>query len=137
MSSTPAFFVTPKTIAARLQNSDGTSLVTVYTPPTAGAKIAALMAVSTDSAARDIGLFITKGGVDYPLCTVAVPITAGTIAATPQVNLINRTSAPGLPLDSDGQAYILLETGAVLKAKALVAITAATFMNIVGVAAEA
>lgn len=137
MSSTPAFFVTPRTIAARLQNSDGTTLVQVYSPPVSGAKVVSLMAASTDGTARDIGLFITKGGVDYPIGTVGVPITAGTIAATPQVNLLNRTSFPGLPIDSDGQPYILLETGAVLKAKALVAITAAAFMNITGVAAEA
>lgn len=137
MSSTPAFFVTPKTIAARLQNSDGTSLVTVYTPPAGGAKVVSLVAASTDGTARDIQLTITKGGVDYPLGTTQVAITAGTIAATAQTNLINRTQYPGLPVDSDGQPYLLLESGAVLKAKSLVAVTAAAFVNILGVAAEA
>lgn len=137
MSSTPAFFVTPKTIAARLQNSDGTSLVTVYTPPVSGAKVVALMGSSTDATARDIQLAITKGGVDYPIGTTTVAITSGTIAATAQTNLLNRTNFPGLPVDSDGQPYLLLETGAVLKAKSLVAVTAAAFVNIVGTAAEA
>lgn len=135
MSATPAFFVTPKTSGVQIVNADGTALKTIHTPTTA-TKVTAVMASSSDTAARDVTLYITKGGVDYPLGTVGIPITAGTIAATGGVNLLDPSKIPGLPLDSDGQRYLLLEVGAVLKAAVLVAVTAAKAINIVAVGAE-
>lgn len=120
-----------KTSPARIANGDGTNLITVVTPGAQGQKVTSLIASSDDTAARDLQLVITKGAVDYPLGTVAIPITAGTIAATPHVDLLAPGMMPGLPTDSDGNPYLLLETGAVLKAKVLVAVTAAKFINII------
>ena len=131
MANAPIFPGAFKTSAARLQNSDSTNLVTVLTPPTNGSKVVGIMVTSDDSSARDLQLVVTKGGVDYPIGTIQIAITAGTIAATAAVNMLDVAKLPGLPIDRDGQRYLLLESGAVLKAKVLVAVTSAKFINIV------
>lgn len=135
MSANPVFFATPKFSGVQILPADGVALKTIHTPTTA-AKVTAVMASSTDTASRDVTLYVTKGGIDYPLGTVNIPITAGTITATGGVNLLDALKIPGLPVDSDGQRYLLLEVGAVLKAAVLVAVTAAKAINIVAVAAE-
>jgi hypothetical protein len=131
MATAPIFPGALKTSTARIQNSDSTNLVTVLTPPTTGSKVVAIMVTSDDTSARDLQLVITKSGVDYPIGTTTIAITAGTIAATAAVNMLDTAKLPGLPVDRDGQRYLLLESGAVLKAKVLVAVTAAKFVNIV------
>lgn len=135
MAAAPVFFVTPKTPVVQILPADALALKTLHTP-TNPTKVTAVMATSSDTASRDVTLYVTKGGVDYPLGTVNIPITAGTITATPAVNLLDPAKIPGLPIDSDGQRYLLLEAGAVLKAAVLVAVTAAKAINLVAVAAE-
>lgn len=125
-----------KTDVARIANGDASALIALVTPAGSGRKVNAVTVSSDDTSARDVSLVITKGGVDYPIGTITIPITAGQIAATPAVNAINRTAIPGLPIDSDGNPYLLLEVGAVLKVKALTTVTSAKFINFVATSGE-
>lgn len=125
MAAKPVFFGTLKNAAVQLVNADGTALVTLYTAPTNGGKVEAIAISSSDTVARDIQIVVTKGAVDYVLATIAVPITAGQVAATPAVDGLQPTASPWLRFDENGNPFLLLETGSVLKVKTLVAVTAA------------
>lgn len=127
MAVKPFFFDVPKVSNAEIANADASNLKTVVTGALNGTKVNSLTLTSDDTAARDVQFGVTQfGGSFFPLGTVTVPITAGTIAATPAVNALNRTACPGLPLDSDGNSYLLLESGDTFQIKALTTVTATT-----------
>lgn len=132
MQSTPSYFGVIKNPVARIANGDGTALVTFYDPPTGGGKVETIAVTSDDTAARDLQLVVTKGGVDYPICTKTIPITAGQIPGTPAVNILDGIVCPWIRIDENGNPYLILEDGAVLKAKVLTTVTAAKFINLVG-----
>ena len=136
--ATPFYFNSPKVSNATIVAADTTTAKTVVTAPAGGSKVTGLILASDDTSARDIQFGVTQsGGSFYPIGTVTVPITAGTIAATPSVNAINRSTCPGLPLDSDGNPYILLESGDKLEIKALTTVTAAKTISATAIHADA
>jgi hypothetical protein len=125
MALKPFYFDVPKVSNAEIANADASNLKTVVTGAPNGSKVNSLTLASDDTAAREVQLGVTQNaGAFFPLGTVSVPITAGTVAATPAVNALNRTACPGLPLDSDGNPYLLLESGDTLQIKALTTVTA-------------
>lgn len=116
---------TPKLGLATVAAADTTTAKTVVTAGANGSKVTSLMLAGNDTAAKDIQWGVTRSATFYPYGTITVPITAGTIAATPGVDAFASATSPGLPLDSDGQPYLLLESGDTLDIKALVTLTAA------------
>lgn len=128
MAAKPIYVGTIKSPFARIQNSDASNLVVLWTPGAAGSKIRAIGVSSTDTASRDLALYVTKSGVDYLLGTVSIPLRSGDLNNTPAVDLLNALSGgnplmPWIRTDADGAKYIELESGAVLKGKALTTIT--------------
>lgn len=136
MSTTPTFFGTIKTAVAQILPADASNLVTLYTAPANGGKVESIAGTSSDTSARDVSLVITKGGVDYVIGTKTIPITAGQIAATPAVDLLNGTECPWSRLDENGNRFLLLDSGCVLKAKSLTTVTAAKALQIFAQARE-
>lgn len=136
MSDKPTFFGTIKTAAAQILPADASNLITLYTAPTAGGKVESIAASSSDTSARDVSLVVTKGGVDYVIGTKTVPITAGQIAATPAVDLLNGTECPWARLDENSNRFLLLDTGCVLKVKSLTTVTAAKALQFLAQARE-
>lgn len=132
-TATPIFPQSLKTSTVRIANADTTTIKTLVTPPTNGSKVVAVLLTSDDTSSKDVQLVVTKGGVDYPIGTINMPITAGTIAATSAVNGLDVSKIAGLPLDRDGQRYLLLESGAVLGIKALTTLTSGKFINAVAI----
>lgn len=133
MSTTPFFFGTPKNSKVQIANADASGLKTVATGATLGSKVVALFAASDDTTARDVTFGVTKSGTFYPLGTKTVPITAGTVAGTPAVNLFDPSIVPGLPVDNDGQPYLFLETGDTLQAKSLTTVTSAKLISLTAI----
>lgn len=125
------FFNDFEVFAAQIQNSDASNLVTLYSPA-ADVKIESLGVTSSDTSARDVSFVVTKGGVDYIIGSKAVPITAGQIAATPAVNLLDQAIAPFLRVDENGNTYLLLDSTCVLKAKALTTVTSTKVLQFFG-----
>lgn len=130
MSATPFFFGTPKNSKVQILPADTSSLKTVVTGAANGSKVVALIVASDDTSARDVTFGVTKSATFYPLASKTVPITAGTVAGTPPINLLDPSVIPGLPVDNDGQPYILLETGDTLQAKSLTTVTAAKAISL-------
>ena len=105
-----------------------TNAVTIYTAGASGSKITALLASSTDSSAQTVVIAIYNGATYFVLGSTSIPITAGTISATGSVDLMNSTAMPALPLDSDGNHYLILASGDTLVATAL-GLTASKVIN--------
>lgn len=145
MTVTANSIVTPQKPRCEVQNFvQGTdtagTLKTIFTPDAVaanGAKVTAVI-LSTDdgTAAHDVGIFLTRSGTDYLLGTVNVPINAGNSASVPGVSGLDVAIIPGLPIDNDGQAYLLLEDGDLLKATFATALTAGKRINAVVIGAD-
>lgn len=125
MAANPIFPGSITSKAARILPADTTTLVTLWTPGVNGSKLTAINGSTDDTAAHDVQLWVTVAGVDYLIGTKTVAITAGFIVGTIPVNWLDGTAWPWLPIDADGQRYLLLAPGMVLKGKSLVTVTAA------------
>lgn len=110
--------------------ADTTATVDIWTAGADGGRINSLVIQSTDTAIRDIKLFITDAAVDFPIGTVRIPASAGNNGTTASVNALAAALLPGLPLDSNGNPYIQLEGTAKLRGAMLVTITAATQVTV-------
>lgn len=131
ISATGSFPQKPKSYKVQILPADASSLKTIATGSADGTKINALIVTSNDTTARDVTFGITKSATFYPLGTVSIPITAGQIAATPAVNLLDLTKVPGLPIDSDGNPYIFLsDANDTLQIKSLTTVTTAKEIDV-------
>lgn len=125
-----------QTITAKIVNADASALVTVYDPPTAGARIDNLCLLSDDTSARDIQFWITVSAVDYLLGTVSVPAAAGTTSSNIVKQVLADTNWGYWVYDAYGNRVFYLKDGAVLKAKSLTTVTAAKAVYITGLVGE-
>lgn len=119
-----------------IENADGTAYQTLYTASAEDAVVKSLMATSDDTAAMSITLAINDGVADHIIGTVNVPIAAGTNGSTAAVDLLSASMMPGLPVDQYGKRILPLKNGDILKAKVLVAVTAAKVVAVTGVVEE-
>lgn len=137
ITSTGSFPQTPKNGNVQILPADASALKTIYTGGSNGSKITAIMVTSNDTAARDLTWGITTAAVFYPLGTVTIPITAGTINSAAAVNLLDILKTPGLPLDSDGNPYVFLASASyTLQVKALTTVTAAKEIDVSAIGAD-
>jgi hypothetical protein len=137
VTATPVFVQTPKVGNVQILPADASNLKTIVTGGANGTKVTSLICTSTDTSTRDVQVGITISATFYPLLTVTVAITAGTIAATAAANLFDVSKCPGLPIDSDGNPYIFLPSSSyTLQAKSLTTVTAAKELDITAVAAD-
>lgn len=107
-----------------ITSADTTTLKTLFTAGSNDSDVKAINVATDDTAAVNLKLYVTRGGTDYLLGTINVPIASGSNGTAVSVDVINDTSLPGLPLDSAGKRFIPLKTGDVLKVGALVTMTA-------------
>src|SRR5437764_13486004 len=107
----------------QIVNADGSNQKTVYAAATNGSKVTSLIAVSSDTSARDVQISITNGGTSFPLGTVAVAAGSGNSSTTKSANLLDPTVLQGLATDSDGNPYIHLVSGDTLTVSALSTVT--------------
>lgn len=118
-----------------LTNADGQTVKAVTVSQTNSLRIYSIIVSSSDTAARDIILYLTISATNYPLIQVSIPITAGQVNTTPPINLlkggVTPGSFPGLCIDSNGNPYIDLPTGSTLSVNAPVTVTTAKQINII------
>jgi hypothetical protein len=128
VTATPVFVQLPKATPQSIVNADGTTKKTIATAGTNGAKVAAIIATSTDTGTRILQLFLTRSATNYLLGSTLIAIGAGTDGVASSSNLL--TSIPGLPVDNDGQPYLFLESGDTLTVAVTVAVTAAKEIDV-------
>jgi hypothetical protein len=110
--------------------ADTTTIKAVSAAATNGSKVSMLQAVSTDTTARDVILYVTISAVSYPIGQISIPITAGQLNSAPTINLLN-SSQLQLPLDANGNPYLYLGPGATLSASAATTVTTAKQITLV------
>jgi len=110
----PTFVKTPNNGLILISSGSSNAQVTIYTGGVSGSKIIGLIATcsTNTSAAVDVNWGITNGGTFFPLGTGSAPIGAGYLGTIPAVNMMNTANIPGLPLDSNGNPYVLLKSTA-------------------------
>lgn len=138
MATTPALIGAINVGLAQIVAADTTTKKTVLTAGASGSKVVSLVAATDDTAAENLQVWIKRGGTYYLLGTVNVPLLsgAGAAGAVAAVDLLNATSMPGLPLDNDGQHYLLLKSGDSLEVSAMATITAAKTTHLVAMGGD-
>ena len=131
MVATPVFEQTPQNWVVQILPADTTTLKTLVTGASTGTRVYSINVTSTDTSARDVLVYITSGSpaIDYLLGTLSIPITAGFTNAIPSVSILTSSQISSLPYDSNGNRFILIENGAVLKVAAGTTVTAAKSLN--------
>ena len=110
VTATPVFVQTPKIAITAYTTASGT--VTHITGGTNGSKIVSLTAASNSTSAHTVTVALSTGGTAVTLGAVSVPASAGTDGATSAVDILGSSLLPGLPVDGDGQRYLLLPSTA-------------------------
>lgn len=131
LSNVATFVKTPTNGVVQILPADTTSQKTVYTAGANGSKITGLNAASTDTAAHDVQVSVTRSGVSYPIGTINVPAGAGNSSGVTSVNMLNFTFITGLAIDSDGNPFLLLSSGDTLTLSSLVTVTAGKTLTFV------
>lgn len=108
----PTFVKTPNRGLTLISTGTGQGLVTLYTGGANGSKIVSVNATTTSTTALDVQMYITNLGNNYYLGTTNVAALAGTKSSVNAVALLNTTAIPGLPVDSDGNPYLILASSA-------------------------
>lgn len=108
-----------------LASGDTTTPKTCFTAAADDSDVKAIVVASDDTAAINLKLFVTRGGTDYLLGTVNVPIASGSNGTAPSVDVLSSVALVGLPIDAVGKRYIPLKTGDTLKVGCLATMTAA------------
>lgn len=117
---------------AQIAPADTTSLKTLYTAGAQGSRIDNILVTSTDTANKDLQFVITYSGTDYVIGTLQIPLNSGFTNSVPIVSVFKHSNfAAFLGTDANGNQNLFLPIGAVLKVKALTAVTAAKVISVV------
>lgn len=130
VSNLPIFPVVIQSALQTFVAVDATTLKTIVTAGTNGTKVELLSVTSTDTAAKDIQLWINDGTTSALLGTASIIATSGFINSAPAISLFNALNTSGQPLimstfDSNGNKYLYLKTGWSLKVGTTANVTAA------------
>lgn len=107
------------------------------TAPTGGSQISALIATSTDTAAKDITLYTYDGSTTRILATITIPANSGNTNAIPPLNLLTHSMLVNvLPRDSNGNTILILEQGFKLQGSMGSSINTGKVVNIVAFGAD-
>jgi len=135
MSVTPTFVTTPKIGVVQFLNADAANTKkTVVTAGASGSKVTSLTVASTDTVARVAQMWLTRAAVSYLLTSRSVPAGSGSDGTLNSVDVMGLWE--GLPYDSNGLPYLLLESGDTLQVSLTTQVTAAKEVDITAVGAN-
>lgn len=139
---TPNSFVTPQTpklaVVQFLQGTDSAGTYkTLYTGGSNGSKCNAMYITSNDGTAHLVTIQVVRSGVFYGGIAISTGTTTpGFANSAPPINPMSSTNWPGLPVDSSGQPYIILQSADTIQATFATALTASDLINIVAVCSD-
>lgn len=108
----PTFVKTPSRGLVLISTGTGTTVQTLYTGGANGSKVYGINIASGSTAAVSVRYQVSNGGNNYVINTQSVAASAGFDGSTPPINLLAPAIVPGLPLDSDGNPYLILASSA-------------------------
>lgn len=107
--------------------------VTVFTAGTSGSKVVGLMCASADASSRDVLVYLTRSSTNYLIGRVTVAANAGNANGTPIQNLLANSNV-AMPIDNDGQPYLLLKSGDTITVQ--IPVTNAGIMSITAIGSD-
>ena len=119
-----------KLTATTIVNSDSTNKKTLFTAGANDSIVKSLHAISDDSAAKVINVYVNDGTNDNYIGAVTVAITSGTTGAIAAVDLLNGTLFPNLPYDANGKRVLPLPAGYIVKVSVQAAMTSGKTMYV-------
>lgn len=125
----PIFPLTPKNPAVSIANADAQTVKTLMTAGTNGSRVSKLLLSSTDTSARDVGIYV--GG--NLLGCVSVPAGAGQTSTAPPVDAL---ATLGTYFDANGNNILDLAASAVLGINAPVTVTSTKTITGVALGAD-
>lgn len=134
MSSTPTYVASPNPGLAQIANADASSLKDLVTAGSSGTKVTGINVASTDTSARVIQLWQTRSATAYLIGSLSVPAASGNDGSTISANLLGLIG--GLPVDNDGNPYILLKSGDKLQVSSTTTVTSAKIVHVTATAGD-
>lgn len=131
MASTPIYPVTIQTAVAKILPADTTTFKTLVTAGANGCRIDNIIVSSTDTVARDLQFVVTISGTDYILTTISAIINSGNSNSIPNISVLNHAQWPALAIDANGNRVLFLGSGAVLRVKSAVTVSATREISLV------
>jgi hypothetical protein len=135
-ATTPNSIVTPQTPnlgLVQFSANPGTYL-TLYTAGSNGSKCVAVYETNTDASVTHlINVVVTRSSTKYNIVAVTTAVNDGNANGTPAKQLLSQSLVPGTPLDSDGNPFIILNSGDTLQATYATALTATDVISLVAV----
>lgn len=129
----PTFVKTPNRGVALISTGTGIALSTIYTGGTSGSKVTGINVTTSSTSAVTVFFYLTSG-TSYIFTTLSVPASAGVSVGVPPVSVLSVANTPGLPLDSDGNPYLILASSADLLQMSASATVPTTGGNVYAVA---
>jgi hypothetical protein len=126
----PTFPKQPQNAKVQITNATNLAAVTVITPGANGSKLVGLIATNSDTNPYSVQVKVMAGTVLFLLGTFTVPASAGNLAGTPAVNLLNPSTIAGLVIDSDGNPFLFLGASDTLTIASLTQVTSGQVINV-------
>jgi hypothetical protein len=132
VTSTPAFLQVPNVGVQKILPADTTTLKTIFTAGSNGSKVESIMLAGTDSANKDVQIYLTRSATDYLIGTTQLLANAGFTNAIAPKNFMNDNNVLAtFNTDNNGNRVLHLMNGDVLKAKVLSSVTASKEISII------
>jgi hypothetical protein len=126
VTATPIYPQTINSSVVTILPADTTTLKTLYTGGTNGSKVENIVVTNTDStAAYVVQIYITISSTNYLIGTINVPLSSGNTTSAPGINVISNSNVGTFARDPNGNAYIYVANGAVLKVASTTTVTTA------------
>jgi hypothetical protein len=133
-NTAPIFIKSALTTSANTQfsdalvNADSTNIVDIVNGATDGTLIQDLIAVTDDTSANVVKIYIYDGGASRQIGQVNVPAGSGTDATKASVSLLNVTNIPSLNKRDDGALF--LASGQKIQVSVVAAVTSGKYLTI-------
>lgn len=137
MAATGNFPYKLQNAVKQIANSDGTTVLDVYTAPAAsgallgGARVNAITITNTETAAHDVQIFLNVSSVAYLLGTITVPASAGNLATVAAKKVLLDDYWGHWAYDANGNKTFIMLAGAKLQIGLLVLMASAKTMQVV------
>ncbi len=130
--ATPIFPQTILSPVVQILPADTTTLKTLYTAGSNGGVVMNIYVGSTDTGSKDLQFYLTIGGTDYLLSTLAIAANSGFTNSVPMVSVFASTQFANMLVDVNGNKALYLTASSVLKVKTLTTVTTAKAISIIG-----
>jgi len=135
VTATPVFVQNPKITPAAFTNADSANTKkTIASAGSNGSKVVSINVSSTETAnARVLQIWLTRSATSYLLASFSIIVNSGFDGIVPSVSMMASHIWSSLPVDSDGQTYLFLESGDTLQASTTTQVAAGKEIDVVAI----